>query len=264
MDAICNDLAAEHESLDALVATLSDDDWMRATPADGWSIADSLSHIVYFDETATIAATDGDAFKRHAAALMATIATTDSDPSVAFGRATPASNLLSTWRTHRRALLVALRTLDPKTRVPWYGPAMSARSFATARLMETWAHGQDIVDTIGAAPIVSDRLKHVAHIGVGARPFSYMTRGMTVPNTVVHVTLRSPSGESWTWGDASSTDVVRGDALDFCLAVTQRRHVDDVALEILGDAAREWMSIAQSFAGSPGSGRAAGAFRTTQ
>jgi uncharacterized protein (TIGR03084 family) len=264
MDAICADLAAEHQSLDALVAMLRDSDWIRPTPAAGWSIADSISHLVYFDETATLAATDGEAFKHHAGALVASLASTEGvDPSVELGRTTPPATLLSTWRANRDALLVALRSLDPKARVPWYGPAMGARSFATARLMETWAHGQDIVDALGAPPVVSDRLKHVAHIGVGARPFSYMTRGMTVPDAAVHVALRAPSGEVWTWGDAAAGDVVRGDALDFCLAVTQRRHVDDVDLEIVGGAAREWMSIAQSFAGAPGSGRAAGVFRSS-
>jgi uncharacterized protein (TIGR03084 family) len=262
MDAICADLAAEHQSLDSLVAELSDDVWTRSTPAAGWSIADSISHLVYFDETAKLAATDGEAFKHHAADLVASIASTaGGDPSIEFGRTSTAANLLTQWRANRAALLGALRSLDPKTRVPWYGPAMSARSFATARLMETWAHGQDIVDALGVNPIVSDRLKHVAHIGVGARPFSYMTRGMTMPDAVVHVALRAPSGKLWTWGDVAAGDIVRGNALDFCLAVTQRRHVDDVDLEIVGDAAREWMSIAQSFAGAPGSGRESGAFR---
>ena len=35
---------------------------------------------------------------------------------------------------------------DPKKRLKWAGPEMSARSSVTARQMETWAHGQELFD----------------------------------------------------------------------------------------------------------------------
>jgi uncharacterized protein (TIGR03084 family) len=134
-------------------------------------------------------------------------------------------------------------------------------SFVTARLMETWAHGQDVRDAAGAPPEVSDRLRHVAHIGVGARPFSHAIRGEEMPPVPVDVVLTGPSGDEWRWGPGDATDRVSGPALDFCLVVTRRRHRDDVGLVVVGDAAEEWMSIAQAFAGPPGSGRRAGQFR---
>jgi uncharacterized protein (TIGR03084 family) len=137
---------------------------------------------------------------------------------------------------------------------------MGARSFLTARLMETWAHGQDVVDALGAEREATERLRHVAHIGVRARPFSYANRGMAMPDTEIHVALEAPGGGTWTWGEPGAADSVRGPALDFCLAVTQRRHVADTALDVDGDAAREWMSIAQAFAGPPSNGRTAGQF----
>ena len=133
------------------------------------------------------------------------------------------AELLERWRAGRATLLDELRRTDPKARVPWYGPPMSAVSFTTARLMETWAHGQDVVDALGASRAASDRLRHVAHIGVRARPFSYVTNGREVPDGDVRVELRAPSGEVWTWNE-SATDCVTGEALDFCLVVTQRRH----------------------------------------
>jgi uncharacterized protein (TIGR03084 family) len=122
--------------------------------------------------------------------------------------------------------------------------------------METWAHGQDVVDALGQSRAPSPRLRHVAHIGVRARPFSYANRGLTMPAVDVRVELTAPDGDTWTWGESTSTDSVRGEALDFCLVVTQRRHVDDTALEVRGEAAREWMSIAQAFAGPPTNGPA--------
>ena len=137
---------------------------------------------------------------------------------------------------------------------------MSARSFITARLMETWAHGQDVVDALGAERPPTDRLRHVAHIGVGARPFSYVANGREPNPAPVRVELVAPSGDEWTWGPDDAADRVSGPALDFCLLVTQRRHRDDVDLTVQGAAADEWIGIAQAFAGPPGPGRRPGQF----
>jgi uncharacterized protein (TIGR03084 family) len=79
---------------------------------------------------------------------------------------------------------------------------------------------------------------------------------MEVPTEGVAVVLEAPDGSTWSWGDPSVPDVVSGPALDFCLAVTQRRHLDDVHLTIEGPLAEEWMGIAQAFAGGAGTGRA--------
>ena len=170
------------------------------------------------------------------------------------------AELLTWWRAGRSAMLDVLRRLDAKTRIPWFGPPMSALSFATARLMETWAHGQDIVDALGLTRPATERLRHVAHIGVLARPFSYATRGQTAPNDPVYVALQSPSGASWTWGNTTAVNRVTGPALDFCLVVTQRRHVADTSLQVVGPVATRWMRLAQAFAGPPGEGRQPGQF----
>ena len=258
MAAICDDLAAEHASLDAIVAPLSEAEWKRATPAVGWTIQDEIGHLAYFDGTATLALVDPDAFNASVEDLLAHLG--EGDPTLEGARALRGSELLERWRAGRATLLDELRRTDPKSRVPWYGPPMSAVSFATARLMETWAHGQDVVDALGASRDATDRLRHVAHIGVRARPFSYVTNGREVPQGEVRVELRAPSGETWTWNE-SATDRVTGDALDFCLVVTQRRHVDDTNLVVEGPLATDWIVIAQAFAGPPGTGREPGQFR---
>ena len=134
---------------------------------------------------------------------------------------------------------------------------MSAASSLTARIMETWAHTQDIADALGVTREPTDRLRHVAHIGVGARAFSYAVHGET-PAAEIRIELTGPDGTPWTWGPADAEDRVTGPALDFCLLVTQRRHRDDLALVIEGPAAAEWMSIAQAFAGAAGTGRSPG------
>jgi uncharacterized protein (TIGR03084 family) len=256
MDAICDDLEAEHADLDAVVAGVGLPDLDRPTPAPGWAVRDQISHLWFFDQRAVMAASDAAAFEADKAELLSPGA----DRSVAAGRAIDAGELIERWRTERQAMVSVLRALDPKARIPWYGPAMGARSFATARLMETWAHGQDIADALGVTRVPTDRLKHVAHIGVGARAFSYVTNGRDVPDGAIRVELAAPSGDTWTWGPDGAADVVSGPALDFCLVVTQRRHVDDTALAVTGPLAQDWIAIAQAFAGPPGAGRQSGQF----
>ena len=256
MDALCDDLAAEHDDLDDLVAFA---DLSMPTPAPGWSIGDQLSHLWFFDQRALLALTEPEMFAADSAALLALVVE-GPDPSVQVGRLLDPAALIEVWRSDRRRLVEYARTVDPKARVPWYGPAMSARSFLTARLMETWAHGQDVADALGVERVPTDRLRHIAHIGVGARRFSYVVNGREADETPVLVELSSPSGETWSWGPAEATERLRGAALDFCLLVTQRRHRDDVHLEVVGSSADEWMGIAQSFAGPPGEGRRAGQF----
>jgi uncharacterized protein (TIGR03084 family) len=254
--ALTADLAAEHESLDAVVRDLSASAWDLPTPAPGWSVRDQISHLWYFDGAAVLAATDPEAFAESTRVLLSSGGT---DLAVEPGRTMTPAALLGAWRAGRVQLLEVLGGLDPNARIPWYGPSMGARSFATARLMETWAHGQDVVDAVGATRPPTERLRHVAHIGVRARPFSYAVRGLELPDGDVFVALDPPGGgEPWTWGQPESPDRVTGPALDFCLVVTQRRHPSDTALVAAGPLATEWIGIAQAFAGPPGEGRQPG------
>lgn len=131
---------------------------------------------------------------------------------------------------------------------------------ATARLMETWAHGQDIVDALGVQRVATDRIRNVAHIGVRTRDFAYLIRDLTPPDEPFRVELAGPSGDLWAWGPDDAAQHVVGPALDFCLLVTQRRHRDDLALVATGLEAERWLGIAQAFAGPPGAGRAKGQF----
>ncbi|NEM06244.1 TIGR03084 family metal-binding protein [Geodermatophilus normandii] len=254
LDALVDDLAAESADLDARVAPLDDDGWLAPTPAAGWDVRDTVDHLRSFDRDALLAVTDPAGFAAHVQGL-GDGAGEYVERLTREGRSTPTADVLADWRAGREALAAALRRVAPGTRVPWFGPPMSPASFVTARLMETWAHGQDVVDALGQDRPATARLRSVAEIGVRARPFSYAVRGLRLPERPVRVLLTGPGGESWTWGPEDADDVVRGPALDFCLLVTQRRHRDDVELEVSGPAAEEWAGIAQAFAGPPGEGR---------
>ncbi len=258
MSALADDLAAETAVLRALVAGLDGTGWDTPTPAVGWAVRDQISHLAHFDDAAVRSATDPEAFRAETAEAFAD-GTLDPDAIAARHRDLPPGELLAWFDASRARLVEVFRPLDPAVRVPWYGPPMSAASSLTARIMETWAHGQDVADALGAVREPTDRLRHVAHIGVRARPFSYALRDRPVPEAPVRVELVAPSGESWTWGPEGTADRVTGPALDFCLLVTQRRHRADLALEVTGPAAADWMGIAQAYAGAPGPGRPPGA-----
>ena len=137
-------------------------------------------------------------------------------------------------------------------KIAWYGPPMSPTSMATARIMETWAHGHDVADALGIVPPPTDRCKHVCHLGVRTRGFAYLVRGEDVPDAEIHVALTGPSGDLWTWGSPEAEQRVTGSGYDFALLATRRRHVDDVDVHAEGDDAAHWLTIVQAFAGLPG------------
>jgi uncharacterized protein (TIGR03084 family) len=237
------DLAAEEADLDRVVVDLDDDGWATPTPAAGWDVQDSVAHLAYAEDLARVALCDEAEFARRRDAL---------DPSAALvgpGRSMTGAAVLGWWREARAATLAQLRTRASRDRLPWFAGPMSAMSFATARLMETWAHGQDVRDALGQPPAVTARLRHVADLGVRTRPFAYGARGVDLPAADVRVELVGTDGEPWVWGPDGVDDVVRGPALDFCLVVTQRLNPADAALEVSGRWAGDWLGIAQAFAG---------------
>jgi len=263
MKDICRDLRAEYHDLDALAGSLTSAQWQLRSDFYGWTPWDEIAHLCYFDETALQSATAADAFIRDAQALRVRLAGGEEISAIqrAAYQHLDGPALLTYWRQRSTRLLEALAPLDAKTRLSWYGPQMSARSFAAARLMETWAHGQDVWDLVRRKRPATARLKHIAHIGVMTFGWTFANRGIAVPAAVPGVELAAPDGGIWTWGDVSATDYVRGTAEDFCLLVTQRRHLDDTALQYSAGAAQQWLSMAQCFAGPPANGPAPGVRR---
>lgn len=263
MHDLCTDLLAEYRDLAALCATLSPAQWREPSAFYGWSTWDEVAHLAYFDETSLQAATDAPAFARGAAELSRLMADGGQISAVARERfgTLDGPALLQRWRGLHEALVAALAKLDAKARLPWYGPPMSARSFATARLMETWAHGQDVWDVLRRARPATPRLKHIAHLGVTTFKWTFVNRGRAAPDIAPHIELSAPGVGAWTWNEASTTHYVRGTAMDFCLLVTQRRHVDDTGLQYSGGPVRDWLLMAQCFAGPPADGPAPGVRR---
>ena len=252
LTALLADLTAESEQLDAIVAPLPPEAWARPTPAPGWTVAHQIAHLAWTDHVAHLAATD-------AAAFFASV-TSAPDPARlvddgAESFLAPPAELLARWRDGRAALTAALAAAAPGEKLPWYGTRMSPASMATARMMETWAHGEDVADALGVTRTPTERLRHVAHLGFRTLGHSFAAHGRPVPTAPVRVELARPDGGTWVFGPADAADLVTGPALDFCLLVTQRRHRADLALVATGPTADEWLDLAQAFAGPPGAGR---------
>lgn len=251
---IVSDLDAEHASLAAVIEAIPFAAWEKPTHAPGWAIRDQVTHLAYFDDRARTAIEDVERFAEEGRKMR------EGPDYLAEARKRPAAEILAWWQDSSARLVAAAGTLDAGRRMPWYGPPMAAASFITARLMECWSHGLDVVDIAGVERSPTDRLKHVAFLGVRTRNFSYVTRGLEPNTEPMRVELTAPSGELWVFGEPGAANRVAGPAVDFCQVVTQRRHVADTRLEVSGAAAEEWMRYAQAFAGPPGEGRQPGQF----
>ncbi|CDO86109.1 wyosine base formation domain-containing protein [Mycobacterium triplex] len=248
------DLRAESDELDALVAPLAAARWSDPTPSPGWSVAHQIAHLLWTDRVALLSVTDEAGFAEVlASAMQDPVGFVDAGAEELAVR--PPAELLSDWRTTRQRLHDALLTVDESRKLPWFGPPMSPASMATARLMETWAHGLDVADAVGVKRAPTDRLRSIAHLGVRTRDYAFVVNELTPPSEPFLVQLRGPGGDTWSWGPADAAQRVTGAAEDFCFLVTQRRPLSALDITAQGPDARRWLEIAQAFAGPPGPGR---------
>jgi len=254
LNSVLADLHDESDELDRLVSALPVADWATETPAPGWTISHQIAHLAWTDHIARLAATDAMAF----AEVLSKVAEDPAghvDTAANEGAAFSPGELLARWRSGRAALAVALAEVPDDVKLPWFTTRMSATTMATARIMETWAHGQDVADALGVRREPSARIKHVAWLAVRTRDFAFNVHGLTPPAEPFRVELTGPSGELWEFGPPDAAERVSGPAVDLCLLATQRRHRNDLALVAVGENADKWLDIAQAFAGLPGAGR---------
>jgi uncharacterized protein (TIGR03084 family) len=251
---IVADLRAESDELDTLVTPLPAQCWANPTPAPGWTIAHQIGHLLWTDRVALLSVTDEAGF---AEALEAAAAdpTGFVDAGAEELATLPPAELLTDWRETRGRLHAALLTVPDRRKLPWFGPPMSAASMATARLMETWAHGLDVADALGVKRPATERLRSIAHLGVRTRDYAFVVNNLAPPTEPFLVELRGPGGDTWSWGPPDAVQRVTGSAEDFCFLVTQRRALSTLDITAHGPDAQRWLEIAQAFAGPPGPGR---------
>ena len=254
VEGLVDDLSAESGALDALVADLPADGWATPTPAAGWTVAHQIAHLLWTDRVALISITDESEFLDLVAAAQSTIDTFVDEAAEELA-GLPPDRLLADWRRTRAELHTALRAVPAGRKLLWFGPPMSAASMATARLMETWAHGLDVADALARRVEPTGRIRAIAHLGVRTRDFAFTVHGLTPPAEPFRVELTAPDGSAWVWGPEDAAQRVTGSALDFCCLVTQRRPRAELDVAADGPDAQTWLGIAQAFAGPPGPGR---------
>ena len=254
LDDLLDDLKIEGDQLWTAVAGLDQAGWATPVPAAGWTVATTVAHLLWTDEVAVIAATDKAAWDELVLVAIQDPTGYVDQQAIEVARLSPEA-LLARWGKAREALPAALRAVPHGQKMPWFGPPMSPTSMATARFMETWAHALDVYDALGIEPEQSDRVRHVAHLGVRTRDFAFSVHELPAPAEEFRVDLISPSGDQWSWGPEDAAQTVTGSAWDFCLLVTQRVHRADTDLVASGADAERWLTIAQAFAGPAGEGR---------
>ena len=260
LTALIDDLAAEGDQLRSTVDALGVDGWTLTTPAPGWTVATQVAHLLWTDEVAVLAAHSHESAEAKQAWDDVVLAAINDPMGYVDAGALelaerPREEILDRWAASRTALRTALTGYPSGQKMPWFGPPMSAASMATARFMETWAHALDVYDAAGRRPEPTDRIKHVAYLGVRTRDYSYSVHDQQPPAEEFRVELTAPSGELWAWGPQDAAQSVRGPAYDFCLLATQRVNRADTDLVAVGTDAEHWLGIVQAFAGPPGPGR---------
>ncbi|MFM9131559.1 MAG: maleylpyruvate isomerase family mycothiol-dependent enzyme [Actinomycetota bacterium] len=230
-DTLIDDLADEVASLAGVLSGAGDGAWDLPTPAEGWDVREQVIHLLMIDERCLWSIADP---ARFTADMQQMAAAGGLEGIQSALRGMEPARLTELWVEGAATLRQVGAAADPKARCLWYGPSMSVTSMLTARLMETWAHGQDICDALGADRAPTDRLRHIAHIGVRARPFSYAANKSVMPPVDVRVELTAPSGGVWTWGEPSP-DTVSPQSSGWRLWVTARQNPSASPVTVSGD-----------------------------
>lgn len=258
------DFREESDALHALLEPLSDAEMAKTTAFKGWTINNVIAHLHTWNHAADLSLSAPEKFQaffdslvKHRDAGGLVIDFEKDFCGGAEGRA-----LVRLWHDYYGPMSERFAKADPSARVPWAGPSMSVRSSISARLMETWAHGQEVYDVLGVVRKNADRIRNIVILGVNTFGWTFQVREETPPGPMPHLKLTAPSGEVWTYGDESAEEVIEGPAEEFCQVVTQTRNIADTSLKVTGPVATEWMAKAQCFAGAPNDPPAPGSRRT--
>ncbi len=248
-----DDFRQECAALAELLENRPDAVFATVTQFKDWTIHDVIGHLHMFNVAARLALEDESGFEKIFAPVAVALGRGQSMlvPQNAWLKGLRDRALFEAWRRECEATAETYAHTDPKRRIRWAGPDMSARSSITARQMETWAHGQEVFDCLGVQRHETDRIRNIAHLGVSTYGWTFENRRLPVPQPAPHVKLEAPSGAVWTWGEPQNNSEIAGDAVEFCQIVTQTRNVADTNIRTSGETARRWMAMAQCFAGEP-------------
>jgi len=215
--AIFDDLEAEQDRLEKILAGLDDQQWAAPSAAAGWNVADVVLHLAQSEEA--VVASVGGATLRPESGSGGTVDQI-MDDLVTAQRAEPAM-VFERWREARRAAVRALRAADPGQPLSWVEAPMKPATMATTRLAEHWAHGLDITGPLDIAFPDTDRLRHIAWLAHRTLPYAFALAGEGAQD--VRCDLTAPDGvTSWVFGPDTAGSAIAGPAGDFCRVAAQR------------------------------------------
>ena len=241
---IIDDLEAEQDRLEALLAALTVEQWATPSAAPGWSIADVVLHLAQTEEGVAYTLSSAgrpDAFDRGDRALDDAV-----DDAVRAQRA-PADEIFQRWRAARRAAVEALRSADPDKRVPWAATPLRPQVLATTRLAEHWAHGLDITTPLDLPFPDTDRLRHIAWLGHRTLPYAFGVEGLEPHD--VFCELTAPDGTTtWRYGPEDADSTITGPAGDFCRIGARRLKPEESRLMAEGRHAADALRVLRNYA----------------
>jgi len=243
---VFDDLSAEQDRLETILASLSSEAWETVSAAAGWTIADVVLHLAQTEEGVVMSASADDqgrpleGWRLENETLDAAI-----DRQVRAERAAPPV-VFERWRAARRTALAALRTADPDRRLRWAQAPLKPATLATTRLAEHWAHGLDITEPLGIAFPDTARLRHVAWLGYATLPYAFALADQAFGD--VYCELVAPDGSTWRFGDPAAPSSIRGPAGEFCRVGARRRHPAHTTLVAAGPVGSTALGLLRNYA----------------
>jgi uncharacterized protein (TIGR03084 family) len=245
MREILADLVAEQQALDQLLQRAPERDWKRKVPGAKWTVQDTISHLAW-SEGYAMSALDGDR-KTLAEATKASTVDELNELGVREGQGKRPQEIIEWWRHNRAAVVDALSRRRADERIPWFVSDMSARTFATSRLMETWAHGLDVHAALEREVIDTPRIRHVAWLGWATLPYAFEAAGEDYSDPV-RLELVGPGYASWVFGPPETDQVIKGSAGEWSRLAVRRMPAADVEnLIAVGDTAETALRVASAF-----------------
>jgi uncharacterized protein (TIGR03084 family) len=243
---VFDDLGAEQDRLEEILAGLDEAQWMAPSAAAGWSVADVVLHLAQSEESVRATMTGGDLRTGIGAAAGNTIEER-AEAAVRAERAAPAE-VFDRWRRARRGALAALTAGDPGQAVGWVTGQVKPATLATTRLAEHWAHGLDITGPLGLDFPDTERLRHIAWLAHRTLPYALAVAG-EAPTAAVRCELTGPAGSDvWRFGPAEAESAITGPAGEFCRVAVRRLAPADTGLTTTGPQGAVALRVLRTYA----------------
>jgi uncharacterized protein (TIGR03084 family) len=239
---IFDDLEAEQDRLEGILAAFDREQWLTPSAAPGWSVADVVLHLAQSEEAVVSAGAVGgsDRWERAPGSLDELM-----DMAVAAERTEP-ELMFDRWRTARRAAVERLRSADPRRPLPWAAAPLKPQALATTRLAEHWAHGLDITAPFGIELADTTRLRHVAWLGHRTLPYAFALAGADPVD--VRCKLTGPDGAVWEYGPAGAPSTITGDLGPFCRVGARRLEPELSGLVASGPHGAQALTLLRNYA----------------